>query len=304
MLCSIPLLDVKPPNSSALAIDPHSLTDDEIVEYCQVYKSDRSHLLSPEECGTKVIALTDSLVVKFGVGVRLQEARTQQFAHESISDTILRIPKVYRFFSRPESRWSSVGYLVMEKINGLNLQQLDNWNKPGIISRIATALDALHSISSTTRPGPVSGGLAHGYLYAEKSSETEFHNINDLESYLNNRLALFGRSVSLARQELCLCHMDVAPRNFMIDTNGQLYLIDWATAGFYPRYFELWSIQFASYCSSCQFGPALLQSLKTTTGDTELENLTLVYRFNMRHAAKAYDEQTEEIMAAICDDDH
>ncbi|RMZ80608.1 hypothetical protein DV738_g2542, partial [Chaetothyriales sp. CBS 135597] len=282
------------PPKSTLVIDPHSLTDDEIVELCQVYKSDRSRLLSPKECGTKVVALTDDLAVKFGVSVRLEEARTQQFAHESISRTVLRIPKVYRFFSRPESRWNSIGYLVMEKIDGLTLQQQDDdgnnnkWDEPGIISRIAAALDALHSISGTTRPGPVSGGLAYGYLYAEKSSETEFHNINDLESYLNDRLALFGRSVSLAGQELCLCHMDVAPRNFMIDTNGQLCLIDWAAAGFYPRYFELWSMLFASYCSSCQFGPALLQSLKMTTTpaveDTELENLTMVYRFNMRCA--------------------
>ncbi|RMZ87185.1 hypothetical protein DV736_g5589, partial [Chaetothyriales sp. CBS 134916] len=278
---------------------PHALTNSEIVGFCQLHKDDRSRLLSPDESGTKVIKLTDQVVVKFGRSVRLQEASAQDLAFKNTDCEVLRIPKVYRFFSQQESKWDSVGYLVMEKIDGVNLEQLGDWDKAEIVSRVTTVLNALHSIPGTC-PGPISGGEAYGYLYAQKSSGTEFSTINDLESYLNERLAFFERKISLGGQHLCLCHMDVAPRNFIMDVYGRLCLLDWATAGFYPRYFELWSLEFADTCSSHQFGPVLLQSLKATAAETmEIENLNLVYRFNMRCRTKAYDEQTEEIMAAI-----
>ena len=39
-----------------------------------------------------------------------------------------------------------------------------------------------------------------------------------------------------------LCHMDIAPRNIIIDNRGVIGLLDWGCAGFYPASFETWSI--------------------------------------------------------------
>lgn len=42
---------------------------------------------------------------------------------------------------------------------------------------------------------------------------------------------------------LVFTHQDLAPRNMMIGTDGNLWLLDWERAGFYPRYFEPVSMQ-------------------------------------------------------------
>ena len=38
--------------------------------------------------------------------------------------------------------------------------------------------------------------------------------------------------------ELVFCHLDIAPRNLLRQEDGSLCLIDWASAGYYPRLFE------------------------------------------------------------------
>ena len=151
-----------------------------------------------------------------------------------------------------------------------------------MLPRVVASLNAVHSISSN-HPGPVSGGEAHDNLWSEYGSGTTFHNVNDLESYLNERLVYFKSPIHVPKEDLCLCHMDVAPRNFMIDLPGKLCLLDWATAGFYPRYFELWSIDFAQHVMGSSIGPNLLRSLKATSAEMlEVQKLSLVYRFNAR----------------------
>ena len=41
-----------------------------------------------------------------------------------------------------------------------------------------------------------------------------------------------------ATHPLVLCHMDIHPRNILIDKTGTPWLIDWGTAGVYPPWFE------------------------------------------------------------------
>lgn len=42
---------------------------------------------------------------------------------------------------------------------------------------------------------------------------------------------------------LVLTRHDLAPRNLLLDPSGQLWLLDWDYAGFFPRYFEYKSMQ-------------------------------------------------------------
>ncbi len=35
-----------------------------------------------------------------------------------------------------------------------------------------------------------------------------------------------------------MCHLDISPRNLLLDELGRLCLLDWAYAGGYPRYFD------------------------------------------------------------------
>ena len=156
------------------------------------------------------------------------------------------------------------------------------WEQPGMSIRVVAAVNAINSISSKD-PGPVSGGVAHHSLWSENGSGMTFRHVHHLEVYLNQRLSFFQRETHIREEDLRLCHMDVAPRNFMIDPQGRLYLLDWATAGFFPRYFELWAIEFTQTVLGKSFGPEMIQNLGATPEEmAELETLTLVYRYNSR----------------------
>ena len=156
-----------------------NFSDQEILNFCQHY--DEHSILSQESSGRKVIEMTAGVVVKFGIGVTVQEANAQQLAFQKINSKALRIPRVYRFFSRQNSELWSIGYVAMEKIEGVNLEQ-GNWDASDLCQRVAASLNALHSVSSDY-PGPVSGGEAQGHLWSEDGSGTAFLDTKHLEMY-------------------------------------------------------------------------------------------------------------------------
>lgn len=265
----------------AAVIENCSLSDDEIVRLCQLHLAQQSQPLSNASSGRKVIKVADGVVVKFGLGVTYQEASAQKLVFERVDQNIVRIPRVYRFFSRKDMGYWSTGYLIMEHIEGENLEQIA-WDKDSMLPRIAAAVREIHSISSRI-PGPVSGGEAHGSLWSEYGSGIGFRDIEDLQAWMNKRLSFTEETVSITDESMCLCHLDLAPRNFMIDPAGRLCLLDWATAGFYPRYFELWSVDFSQHVLGGNFGPELLQQLKPTQAEMlEVAKLYSIYRYNAR----------------------
>lgn len=261
----------------------YTLRDDEIIKYCQRHDVQSSQLLSERSSSRKVIKLATDVVVKFGLGVTIQEASAQQLAFQEVNCEILRIPRVYHFFSRPDPASGLIGYLIMEHIEGVTLER-QNWNEPEVLTRVVEGLNAIHSIRSK-HPGPISGGEAHGSLWSEYGSGTAFRHVQDLESYLNDRLAYFQIATHMQDQDMCLCHMDVTPRNFMIDLHGRLCLLDWALAGVFPRHFELWGLDFAQHVIGNHFGSNILQRLNPSAAELEeIQKLWLVYRYNSHFA--------------------
>jgi thiamine kinase-like enzyme len=67
--------------------------------------------------------------------------------------------------------------------------------------------------------------------------------ISDIEEYYNKRQLKDSTHLNLARYPLVFCHLDIAPRNILVLDDGSLCLIDWESAGFYPRLFERSAIQ-------------------------------------------------------------
>lgn len=53
------------------------------------------------------------------------------------------------------------------------------------------------------------------------------------------RLPDIEAKLELERYPLVLCHLDLALRNFIWLENGSVCLVDWASAGVYPRFFEI-----------------------------------------------------------------
>jgi hypothetical protein len=205
-------------------IGGHISPADGINSFFLTHLAQQSQSLSNASSGRKVITVADGVVVGFGLGVTYQEASAQILAFETINPNIVRTPRVYRIFSRKDMGYWSIGYLIMEHIEGENLEQIA-WDKDSMLPRIAAAVREIHSISDRI-PGPVSGGEAHGNLWSEQGSGIGFRGIEDLQAWMNKRLSFTEETVSITEESMCLCHLDMAPRNFMIDPAGRLCLLD------------------------------------------------------------------------------
>lgn len=181
----------------------------------------------------RVIKISDHHVVKRGYEVTIEEAENQRIAYELLDSRIVRVPRVFGFFTREEKSGTSVGYLVMEYIKG---KVIDPLKDDTAIGKIASVVSYLATFKNDI-PGPLGGGVSRGILFDEYR-DVNFGSLDGMDEWFNSRLRANNPKLTLKGCELVLCHLDIAPRNVMWLEDGTLCLIDWASAGFYPRLFE------------------------------------------------------------------
>jgi thiamine kinase-like enzyme len=199
------------------SLDPNSMTDDELVDHC--YSPNRN-IIHHLEGGITVVRISENIAVKFGYGITEYEANNQQIAHKLVDPTIVRVPFVHRFIQAGE-----VGYIVMEYVEG-TIGDVDP-------SQIASVIAHFGEIKSS-QVGPLAGGYVRGQLWTEDLDFTPT-SLQDIESYYNK--VLYPQKLKLDGSDIILCHLDIAPRN-IISLEGPICLLDWQSAGFYPRVFE------------------------------------------------------------------
>lgn len=258
-----------------------------IIERClEASQSGGVGKVSGSKPSHPVVKLCDKIVVKFGLGVTAGEAYAQNFAYSRLDRSIVRVPRVLQFFTRKQQDFWTIGYLVMENIEGVTFEDLNFVRSSHIIHKLSNALNHLHSFTGT-RPGPLDGNEAFGLLWSEHGSGENFNSLDDLENYLNVRLAKVQDRIDIRQTELCLCHLDIASRNLMLDAEGSIYLLDWGAAGFYPRFFERWSIELSIYISGEDpWLEKLLQIIDepSATDRIQIEKLNHVFALNQRFA--------------------
>lgn len=110
-----------------------------------------------------------------------------------------------------------------------------------------------------------------------------FASLEELENWCNDRLASLSKPlISLANLSLSMCHMDIAPRNIILK-NDNVYLIDWAWAGFYPPIFEISAIQHHQrHNSDDSFYTNLLSMTGLPLADPIVNALYFVWYYNTR----------------------
>ncbi|KAG9228248.1 hypothetical protein BJ875DRAFT_389777, partial [Amylocarpus encephaloides] len=99
-----------------------------------------------------IVKLSDEAVVKFGKGVKEEEAKNQRRASELIDPNIVRVPIIYQFFIKER------GYLVLEYMHGSVLAPVENLLP---IDRITNILAHLAKTRNSI-PGAISGGVPCG----------------------------------------------------------------------------------------------------------------------------------------------
>lgn len=218
-------------------------TEEELVSYCTQPNPVRN-VIHELEGGHSVVRISTDAVIKYGFGITKEEADNQRQAYHLIDPTIIRVSRVYQYFAR-----NDVGYIVMEFIDG---EPLSSTEDVSTCEKIVKALAHFSRIQNH-QPGPLGGRIARGLLWLECDfiSPTCAH---DIENYFNTRQLRRHQKLELDGQQFILCHLDIAPQNILKLEDGSLCLIDWASAGFYPRSFEICTmrlnIRTQDYCNS------------------------------------------------------
>ena len=219
--------------------DIATVNEEWLIDLCHKIEKERGVIGGLME-GDRVIKVSDRIAVKYGYGVTAAEAATQEFAYNRVDSNIVHIPRVYRFIE-PKGSARTKGYLFMEYVPGQNLKDVDLEAHKDILPRIAKIAAHLGQIQGDQMPpGPVGGGEPHGYLWGDHGAKTVFNSVEELNTYMNKRLKLRNDSIDLASHPLVLCHLDICRRNIILKDDGEsLCLVDWGSAGFYPRFFEV-----------------------------------------------------------------
>jgi Phosphotransferase enzyme family len=202
----------------------------QLVAYCN--EPPPGHIISGQPGGRYILRLSESVVIKVGYGVTATEAKNQMCAHRLVDPSIVRIPKVLRFFESKQEDLR-VGYLLMEYAGGDIFQELS----PGQIDTIHQIVSHMFSIHGSG-PASLTGSRLQGLLFSE-AYDLQVGSIEALNKWVNRRCK--DTKVDFARCELVLCHLDIAPRNLIWPRSGAPWLLDWEAAGFVPRLFEFCS---------------------------------------------------------------
>jgi thiamine kinase-like enzyme len=242
-----------------------NLSETDIIQRCC---DPNRQIVGGVKFGNYVIKVSDEVVVKFGAGVSAGEAENQRKAFEMLNSSIVRVPRLYHYFN-----WNNKGFLVMEYIHGEVFESVPSQQ----IRKIADILGHFSTLQRT-RPGPIQPGVSQGLLW-EENGEPVFESVKHMEKWLNHRLPDTEDKLALEQYPLVLCHLDLAPRNNIWLKDGSLCLVDWASAGFYPRFFEVCILKIMER-SHNDYETDLIQNMERLTEEEEAQMLLLGHSFS------------------------
>ncbi|KAK2768420.1 hypothetical protein FQN54_000275 [Arachnomyces sp. PD_36] len=212
------------------------LPDEELIAHC--WSPDAEFIGGTKELGRKVAKIDDGTVVKFGRSVTKFEFENLRIAKSLVDPKIVHIPEVYRYFEDNGGKFGYLrdrGYILMEYVYGTKIDPIED---PKLVRKVADIVAHFASIKGDV-PGTLSRGPCGSILFPD-NDEFTFETVQAMEVWINRRIFPHQSSkISLKGVELVLCHLDIAPRNLLWCEDGSICFLDWASAGFYPRSFEV-----------------------------------------------------------------
>ncbi|EEP75803.1 predicted protein [Uncinocarpus reesii 1704] len=225
--------------------------------------------------GCAIIRLPGGIVAKIGAGVTPSEVATQSYAYHHLDRRIVCVPRIYHYFQDFSDRVLPTGYLFMEYIPGPTLEEFDEPTSTHLTQRLAKVVQLLQQFQANI-PGPVGGGIPLGNMWGYHDAGMAFNSAEDLTAWVNRRIELLKKTVDFSPCPLVLCHLDLCRRNVIVSKDGSLYLLDWAFAGFYPRFYETAGINFYKDDFWKSFLDAVNKTIALT--DDEKRSMDLILR--------------------------
>ncbi|THH18700.1 hypothetical protein EW146_g2325 [Bondarzewia mesenterica] len=227
--------------------DSDGLTDDEIIQLRKTApKLDKSQRPMG---GYSITHITPNTVMK--PAQDFEEDPTE--ASEALAlqlvftETTIPVPRVRRVVKD-----QSYQYIVMDFIPGRQLSEI--WPSLSFMAKIRISMTLRRYIrelrairsSHSTVPGPLSSRgprICESPIFGPiQSDRGPFASYGKLSAFFNerNRMSSRGSPAELFddASPLVFTHQDLNMRNLLLGEDGRLWLIDWAWAGFYPRWFE------------------------------------------------------------------
>jgi thiamine kinase-like enzyme len=175
------------------------------------------------------------------MGIRLAEAESSEFVRQN---TQIPIPKVFLVFCI-----NHYTHIVSQFIKGQPLcahwPTLSDARKEEVGATISSYVRQMQMIQpAASCPGPVIPSVPwRGRWFIHDLEPLESHTA--LVDWLNHKgdvTKRFHPTVNIpslsSNYPLVFTHGDIAPRNFIMDSNNVLWLIDFDRAGWYPAYME------------------------------------------------------------------
>lgn len=223
-----------------------SYSDDELK--CYIHDSPRLAPIS------SVFILSANLLAKHYEPHRVEDVLRAMDVARGLG---VRVPCVKRTV-----KYEADAYCIMERIKGTTLEEA--WAALSWFSTIKLALqlrrfiNLIRSVTSLTA-GSLATGACRSFwledrygLPAGSSPEVVSSFIEFWAGFVSiqkaKKAAVEGTGHAQVRvppkaKTFVFTHHDLAPRNILLDTSSQLWLLDWDYAGFYPMYFEYASMQ-------------------------------------------------------------
>lgn len=218
-----------------------SYTDAEIVDYITS--------LPGLPKFSNIIPLSSKYLAKGYPEDELEDAvRSVEFA----SQLGIYVPRIQRTVQVDDAF-----YCIMDCIPGKTLDV--EWPELGWIASLRLAFKLRHIIrrlrsAESTFAGSLATGKCRSYYLDDTFGlppRASFDHVNAFMNFWANFVtprqevkktpaehSICQRPVFLSNRPFVFTHHDLAPRNIILDREGQLWLIDWDCAGFYPKFFE------------------------------------------------------------------
>lgn len=270
-------------------------------EYNNATEESIAHLYDARQSSSLARRLSETIVVKRCLPAPgKREFQNQVHAWHELDNIRLRdgrglrIPEPIRYFESRGAESFNYGYIVMEYLHGTILEDSLCKDDIPIIAEAITLIHGSTARSAHARPGPLDGGLAEGFPWGEHGAECPFSTIFDVQHAIDKRLRLHLRSqpqllkpLRLYGRALGLCHLTMVPRNIMMLDSGDIGVLDWSAAAYYPIEFQFASLSyFVTLCEPRErdFLAELLSKVEQDSNydKEDLKNICIVQELNLR----------------------
>ena len=205
--------------------------------------------------GHNIVRITERTVVKSAQDFEedVEEPSEALALNMVFLNTTIPVPRVRRVV---KGQYTNI--IVMDYIPGRQLSEV--WPSLSFLGRLRIAITLrryirqLRSIRHprSAVPGPLctkEPRMCESPIFGQvRSNRGPFASYRELSAFFNDRLRRVLESpVPVSSSDmgnfddsmpLVLTHQDLNMRNFIVGDDGRLWVVDWAWAGFYPRWFE------------------------------------------------------------------